>query len=802
MRKDLQFSWRSLRARPLFTAIAVLSLALGIGANTAIFSVIESSLLRGLPYRNAERLAVVNITNPHWEDASMSAPEFVEYQRQARMLSGLAAFSSQSLVLTGAGDAHKLAGESVTPNYFDVLGATAERGRLLSPEIDKPGAETRTAVISDSLWRSGFGSDPKIVGRDITLSGMDFRIVGVLSPKQEYPNGAQVWLSARYAVPERNESESPNNYLTSYGEYYLTALARTKQGITLAEAQAEALVIFENNGMHHPQAKYDSPSLQALQDSIVQRMRPALWTIVIAVVLLLLIACANLAGLLLARATGRTREFAVRLAVGATRTEIMRLSLAESLLLAAGGCILGVAIAAAGVKLIAHSRTFHLPAALAPEINIPVLLFCVAVSALSALLSGLIPALQSSQTDVNTGLKEGGKGSASQSTHRLRGLLVSAEIAISVMLLIAAGLLVHSFAKLISVDPGFNPRGALTAHLSLSETSYKTDAEINGFWRRLLSSTSVMPGVSAAGLLNYFPFSGSRGTSLVRIEGRHYASIMNGLPVNERAVSPETFKALGVPLLAGRVISEKDTADSPFVAVISKRFADVAFPHENPIGKRYDGAHISGWITIVGVVGNVTFQQLSQAPELDAYYSYQQDATTYSGIILRGNPSVHDLRRIVHNLDPNVPVTSVRPLGDYVSQSLASRRFLLELLTTFSGLAILLAGIGLYAILAYSVQQRKQEIGIRVALGATSADVLWLVLRECLVIVLMGTALGSFGASWATSLLKSMLYGVTSTDLAAYTAAVILILAVALAASLAPAIRATKIDPVNALRYE
>ncbi len=802
MGKDLQFAWCTLRARPLFTFIAVLSLALGIGANTAVFSVIESSLLRGLPYKNANRLARVDITNPKWEASSMSAPEWLEYRRQAQTLSGLAAFASQSLIFTSANQAYKLRGESVTPNYFDVLGAAAERGRLLSPSIDKPGAGIRAAVISDSLWRSVFGSDPHAVGRDITLSGIDFRIVGILSPKQDYPNGAQVWISSRYAAPERSEIGDPKNYLDSYGEIYLTALAHVKQGLTFPEAQAEARVIFKNIGAQHPMAKYDLPLLQPLQDTMVQRIRPALWVLVTAVVLLFLIACANLAGLLLARATGRTREFAVRLALGATKAEIMRLSLAESLLLAIGGGLIGVLVAAGSLKLIAHSPTFRLPAALAPELNLPVLAFCVFATLCSAFLSGLIPALQSSQTDVNTGLKEGAKGSASRGAHRLRSLLVGGEIAISVLLLIAASLLIRSFEKLIAVDPGFNPHNALTARLSLPDASYKTDAAINNFWKQLLSKASAIPGVQSTGLLSSFPLYGSWGTSLIRIEGLHYAAVMGGLPVNEFAASPDAFKTLQIPLLAGRSIDERDTAHAPFVAVISKRFADVAFPHQNPIGKRYNGAHIPGWVTIVGVVGNVTFDQLSQAPEMDAYYSYQQDATTSSGIILRGNPSVQDLRRAVHNLDSHIPLTEVKPLGDYVSQSLASRKFLLGLLTTFSGLAILLAAIGLYAVLAYSVQQRKQEIGIRLALGATPSNALWMILRESLTIAVLGTAVGLLGASWATSFLKSMLYGVTTTDLTAYIAAAILILAIAIAASLAPALRATRIDPVSALRYE
>ncbi len=802
MLKDLSFAWRTLRAKPIFTAVAVVSLALGIGANTAIFSVIESSLLRGLPYKNAEQLVSVQATLPQMGHVDLSPGEFLDYQQQTRALSGLAVFANVPFTLTAQAEAQQFAGMVVTTNFFDVLGATAERGRLISPKIDKPNTETRVAVIADSVWRSVFGSDPKIVGRDIALSGKLFRIVGVLSPKQDYPDGYQIWVSPRLPVPQHGQGENFKQLSGTYGEHWLGAIARVKPAFTLKQAQAEAAVIFKNIDTQHPMARHDGCVLHPLQDTMVSSLRPALWVLLGAVILLLLIACANLSGLLLGRATGRTREIAVRLALGATRAEILRLMLSETLLLAVGGGVCGVILAAVGLQLIAHYSPYRLPAALAPELNLPVLSFCVFAALLSAILSGLLPALYSSKTDVNTGLKEGAKGTASHNTHRLRTLLTSGEIALSVVLLIGAGVLIHSFAKLISVDPGFDPNHAMTARLALPDTRYRSNAQRTTFWNRLLSRVSAMPGVKAAGLLTTFPFSDAMNSSLIRIEGQHLSSITEGMRIYDFGVSPQTLQALGVPLLAGRFIDEKDTAGAPIVNVISKRFADIAFPNENPIGKRYNVGQTSGWITVVGVVGNVTFDDLSEAPEADAYYSFQQFAPPSSGLVLRGSPSMQDFRHIVHNLDANIPLTDVKPLGEYLGQSLAARKFLLGLLTTFSALAILLAAIGLYAVLAYSVQQRKQEIGVRIALGATSSNVLWLILRECLTIAVIGTAVGLLGATWATSFLKFMLYGITATDLTAYIAAVILILTVAIAASLAPAIRATRIDPLSALRYE
>lgn len=802
MWKDLSFAWRSLRAKPLLAVIAVVSLALGIGANTAIFSIVESSLLRGLPYKNADKLVSAQVSMPEMGDVDFSPGEFLDYQRETHALAGLAVFTHVPLTLTGQADAREFAGMVVTTNFFDVLGATAERGRLISPKIDKPSAETRVAVISDSVWRSAFGSDPKIVGRDLTLSGKPFRIVGVLSPKQDYPNGYQIWVSPRLAVPQQGQGEDFQQLSEAYGQHWLGAIARVKPAFTLKQAQAEAAVIFKNINAQHPIAKHDACVLHPLQDTMVSRLRPALWVLLGAVILLLLIACANLAGLLLARATGRTREIAVRLALGAGRGEILRLMLSESLLLALGGGVCGVILAAAGLQLITYYSPYQLPAALAPELNLPVLSFCVFAALLSAVLSGLVPALYSSKTDMNAGLKEGAKGTASRNTQRLRTLMTSGEIALSLVLLIGAGLLIHSFAKLISVDPGFQPSHAMTARLALPDTRYQTDAQRTAFWNQLLSRMSAMPGVKAAGLLTSFPFSGALDSSLIRVEGQHLASHTDGMPVLEFGVSPRTMQALEVPLLAGRFINDKDTADAPPVNVISKRFAEIAFPNENPIGKRFIGIGMPGWITVVGVVGDVTFDDLSETPEAACYYSYRQFAPRSSGLVLRGSPSMNDLRRVVRSLDPNIPLTQVRPLGDYLSHSLASRKFLLGLLTAFSGLAILLAAIGLYAVLAYSVQQRRQEIGIRVALGATNSDVLWMILRECLTIAIIGTAVGLVGAAWATSLLKSMLYGITTTDLTSYAAAVVLILTAALAAALDPAIHATRIDPVTALRYE
>jgi putative ABC transport system permease protein len=804
---DLRFASRTLWAKPVLAIVAIASLALGIGANTAIFSVVESALLRGLPFRHAEQLVIMRDQQPCCATASVSPGEYLDYQKQTKTLSGLAAFTWQRVTLTGAFEPQRLTGASVATNFFDVLGAHAELGRLISPNIDKPGADTRVAVLGDAIWRSSFASDPGVIGRDITLNGSSFRVIGVLDPKQAYPSDVQVWISPRLLVPEFLELPTRAHWdiAQQYGNHWLSGLGRLQPGVTLSQARAELSTIASRIASQHPGEKDHHAVLFALQDTIVRNVRSALWVLLSAVLLLLLIACANLAGLLLARSTGRVRELAVRVSLGATRWQIIRLLLSESLLLAFFGGVLGVLLARAGLKGIALYSPYDLPAALTPELNLPVLAFCLGITLLSACMSGLIPALRSAQVDVNDGLREGSKGTAGGGIKRMRHLLVSAEIALSVMLLIAAGLLIHSFSKLISVDPGFEPKNVLTARLSLPVTRYSFGTA-DAFWYKLLPRLSRLPGMQAAGLLTNLPFSGSDSGSYLQIEGHPTPANQPGPYANQFGISSQTFQALHVPLIRGRFFNERDDAKAPAVAIINKHFAEKIFPHENPIGKRFKGGPVDDWATIVGVVGDIKYSSLDDKPELDIYFNYPQFGVDSAGLLLRtsvpSRSAVADLRAAVRELDPNLPLSNVKPLEDYIGSSLAARRFLLGLLTTFSGLAILLAGIGLYALLAYSVQQRKQEIGIRMTLGATSPDVLWIVLRESAAIVLLGVAAGLIAAFWSSSFLKSMLFEVRSTDLLAYFAGIGLIIAIALAASLVPALRASRVDPVSALRYE
>ena len=803
---DLRIAWRSLRAKPAFTAIAVGSLALGIGANTAIFSVIESALLRGLPYRDAGRLVKVRDHQPCCDEASISPGELLDYQSQTKTLSGLAGFTGQNATLTGRGDPRRFHGIVATTNFFEVLGAHPLAGRLFSSSIDKP-ASGRVAVIAEKLWRSEFAADPNIVGQNLTLNGQSFRVVGILPDNQTYPSFTDFWLCPRLAVPEYVELQRANgfNIANEYGDHWLVGVGRLQPGISLSTARAELNAIAKRIASVHGMLKDHHAVIAPLHDSLVADVRPALWILLSAVVVLLLVACSNLAGLMLARASGRTRELAVRVALGATRARIVRLMLAESLLLASFSGVLGILLAQGALRLIDLYSPYELPPALAPDLNLPVVAFCIAAAFASALLSGIVPAWRSARADVNEGLKEGSKGSVSGGTRRLRKILVGSEIAVSVVLLVGACLLLRSFSKLISVDLGFNPSRITVSSVSLPSPRYAADSAKAIFWRNLLAKLSAIPGVESAAFIDNMPLSGSSSGSGIRIVG-HSALSSPSMHAKEFSVSPRTFEALHIPLLAGRVFDERDNEKAPLAVVVNERFARKAFGRENPIGKQFDGGPVPGTATIVGVVGDIRHQEIRSAPEPDMFYNYPQYVPYTMELIIQtksgASVSAFQLREIVRPLDPDLVVGEVKPFSSFVGSSLAASRFLLSLVGAFSILAVILAAVGLYAVLAYSVEQRRQEIGIRIALGAAGSQVLAMVLRECSAIAVAGLAAGLLAAAAFSSLLKSILFGVTGVDWVAYSAGAALMLAICTVASLIPALRAARIDPICALRYE
>jgi predicted permease len=802
---DLRFACRTLGAKPVFTVIAVLSLALGIGANTAIFSLIQGAVLRNLPFRAPDRLVHIGDHQPCCESVSLSPGEYLDYKHRNKAFQDIAAMAWQNMTLNGKGDAQSLRGRAVTTNFFEVLGAHPQLGRLMSSKIDTPNADSRVAVISDSLWKSKFASDPSVVGRNITLNGRPFKVVGVLAIHEEYPSDIQVWVSPRVTVPEYEEfGTQPMDIAQQYGNHWLQGLGRMKDGVPVAKARAELRTIADQIDRAHDETGHWA-TVSPLQAVVAGDVRPALAVLSTAVLVLLLIACANLAGMLLARASGRRRELAVRFAIGASRWEVTRLLLVESGILAFAGGLLGIALAYGGLRLLNLYSPYKFPEALAPSLNLPVLAFCIVVSVVAALASGLIPALTASQIDVQEGLKDASKGSSSLNSQKLRRTLVTGEIALSVMLLIGALLLIRSFSKILGVDPGFNPARVTTVQVSLPQTRYSEPKQIISFWDRLLANVKTIPGVESVGVSSAIPTYGIGSGADFEVEGipaakgkAPYADYLE--------IAPQTIPTLRIPLVSGRNLTEHDRENSN-VILVNKTFADRFFTHQSAIGKKVRLGDKSPWETIVGVAQDVKWNGLDADKSLVIYRTYAQfERLTSAALMVRMKPgaaiSLAQLQASVNVLDRDIAVSEFRSLDSYVDESLGQRRFLLALLTGFSGVAVLLAGMGLYAVLAYSVQQRRREIGIRVAVGATRSDVLSIVLGESLAIAGFGIIAGIVGAAWATLFLKSMLFGITQTDALAYGSAVLCILGATLAASLAPAMRAAQVDPVSALRYE
>jgi putative ABC transport system permease protein len=638
------------------------------------------------------------------------------------------------------------------------------------------------------------------VGRTLLLNSNLFHIVGVLPERESIPSETQVWVTPRFAAPEYVEDQRASNAEVSgsYGRHSLMALGRMRDGATIAETRAELNMIGKRIAAAHANSQGHYANLTPLHERLVGDIKPALWVLLGAVVLLLLIACANMAGLLISRSASRTRELAVRAALGASRGQIGRLVLTESFLLAIAGGAFGILLADQGQRLLAKYSPYDLPSALGPQMDFEVLAFCVAATLLSALLSGLVPALRSANADVQDGLKESAKGSSSGSANRLRRLLVTAEIALSVVLLCGASLLIHSFVKILDVQPGFDTTNVITARISLPSTRYsKANAAV--FWDKLLKHVSALPGVESAAIQTALPMSGSNTSSFIRVSGR-------GTNSDQLGVSGGVFDALRIPLLSGRNFDGRETGKALPVAVVNRAFAEKVFPNQNPIGRKFDGGPVDGVTRVIGVVGDIRYDGLREPAPPMMYFSYLQYAVDSASLVVRTRQNssglANELRAVLHSLDAELPLGSVKPLADYVNGSLATRRFLLGLLSAFAALAILLAAIGLYGVLAFSVEQRTREIGIRVALGAARRQVLGSVFRECSVVAMAGLATGLCGALWASSLLKAFLYGVSGADYLSYVTAAYLVLIIAALAALFPALRAIRVGPATALRYE
>ena len=799
--QDLRYGARMLLKNPSFTFVAVLTLALGIGANTAIFSVVNAVLLRPLPYAEPERLVWLWDTQPQLPTAPTSLPDFLEWKSQNRSFEHLAAFQSGSMFLdTGDGTRDTPVG-LVTPEMFALFRVSPILGRTFTDEETLPG-RFRVAVLGHALWRSRFGSDPNVLGRTIDLSGAPYTIIGVMPEGFSFPDRAELW---------RPLPIDPNNL--DWGPHYLRVVGRLKPGVTLKQAQAEMSPIAARlSAQHADKNAGHGVKLELLRDVVVGDIGPALFILLGAVGFVLLIACANVANLLLGRVGARQKEIAVRTALGAGRLRVVRQLLTESLMLSVGGGAAGLLIAVWGVNWLVSLGPDTIPRVHEIAVDPRVICFTLLISVATSLLFGLAPALQASRPDLTGALKEGGRSGAGLHRNRLRSVLVISEVALSLVLLIGAGLMIRSFAKLNEVDPGFNPNRVFTMGVALLRNKYPEEERVASFYSQLLERAAATPGVESAGAISDLPLLGSNTSDSFTIEGRPPVAKQEEPSTDYHVVTPRYFESMGIPLLAGRDFAETDTKQAPNVVVINESFARRHFAGDNPLGHRI---RLQGQerdpLLIVGVVGDVRQLGIDKQPVPEAFVPFLQDplSKTYQRsmtIVARtkSDPAAvaGSLRAALTSLDKSLPVYDLKPMTEYLRDSLARRRFNLILLTAFGGVALALAAVGIYGVISYGVTQRTHEIGIRMALGAKKGDVLRLVVRQGMMMALVGVAIGLLASLALTRLMESLLFGVSVTDPLTFTMIALLLTSVALLACFVPARRAAKVDPLVALRYE
>lgn len=810
---DLGYGLRMLRKHPGFAALAVMTLALGIGATTAVFSLVNAVLLRALPYGHPERLVFLWEPNPHIPGVPLEAwgpfnGDFYDWQKQSQSFSRMALFSTDRLNLSVNGTAMRVSGSRITGDFFQLLGVSPELGRTVEADDDAPG-KGQVAVISHVLWQSQFGSDHGVLGKELLLNARPYRIIGVMPAGFTFPHGTEsietagkttdVWVPWAMTPQERAARDDDPG----------TAIGLLRPGIPVAKAQAELNAITARvDGLHPPMLRGSEAVVRPFDVTITGASRRALLIFMGAVLLVLLIACSNVASLVLARATGRTLEINVRAALGASRWRLIRQMLTESLCLAVAGGVLGVFVAFAGIRVLTRISQGNIPRLDETSIDARVLLFTLCASFLTALLFGLFPALLASRCNLNEALKSAGTRSVKGGAGRLhRGLMV-AEMALTIVLLAGSGLLIRSFVKLQSVDKGFAPASTVTMSVQL-DARYDRPERRNQFFRIVIERTNALPGVDAVGAINYLPLGGGESISLLAVEGH---PLDKKIFFEERSVSPHYFTAMGITLFEGRAFSEDDVAGGPRVAVVSRSFARTYFPNQDAIGKHFGSwdeatGQVSGTLwTIVGVVADVRQMKLESTPPMQVYTPLWQGGADSVSVVARtslaANQLAVDMRAIVRGLDPAVAVADVRTMTELVSASTAERRFQTLLLTVFGGIALFLSLVGLYGLMAYTVQQRTAEIGIRVALGAQRSSVMRLVLMQGSRLALAGIALGFVCAWGLTRLMTSLLFEIKPTDGVTFFAVAGLFCAVALAACYLPARCATRVDPIVCLRYE
>jgi putative ABC transport system permease protein len=807
--QDLRYGLRILSKNIGFTLTAVLALAIGIGANTAIFSLVNTILLRPLAFKDPDQLVWIWSRRVDRDKAFFSIADFSDHRDQNQTLETMAAIDpSWGVNLTDRGEPERFQGVRISAEAFQMLGVDAAVGRTLMPEDSKPGS-SRVVVLSYGLWQRRFGSDRNLIGNTLTLNDNSYTVVGVLPQNFIIPNAETDVVSPLVLETDPRRADRDNNFLR--------ALARLKPGFTPQQAQSDLDSITTNLRQQYPltNAKKVGPKVLPLQEELVGSYNLALLMILGAVVLVLLITCSNLANLMLVRASARRKEMAIRSAMGASRMRLVRQLLTESSILALLGGTLGLLLAMWGVKFLVALSPANLPRAGEVSIDIRVLAFTLAISVLAALIFALVPALQTSKIGLNETLKAGGRSSTGSLGNRTRSLLVISEVALSLVLLIGAGLLVKSFQRIQEVNPGLDTDNLLLARLSLPQSSYKDRESMKVFYEKIESRIKVLPGVQSVGLASVLPLSAMNARSDFSIVGRPVVSLTEVPGAQNRWVSAGYFSTMKIPILEGREFTQYDTARSQDVVVIDEALARRYWPNESPVGAhiKFENEPTPRELEVVGVVGNVKHFGLDEEPLATLYAPFYQMPenlvpvwASRINLVTRTSSDPMTLsaaiRREVQDVDKNVPASNVRTMGQFLSASVAPRRFNLLLLTVFAAAALLLTTSGIYAVISYSVVQRTQEIGLRMALGAQRSDVLKVVVGQGLKLVLIGVVTGLAGAFAFSRLISSLLFGVSSVDPITFAVMPVLLIGVALLASYNPARRATKIDPVIALRAE
>ncbi len=806
--QDLRYGVRMLRESPGFTAVAVLTLALGIGANTAIFSIVDAVLLKSFPYPHPNQLVLMFDAPLKQPDAlsGISYRDFTECRGHNRVFSEMAGNAFHDLTLTGAGEPFIVNTADVTPEVFPVLNAKPLAGRTLLPEDGKQGAAA-VAVLSENLWRSRFGSNPGLIGQSIALDMRSFTVVGILPDSFRYPDGAphqDVWISVMQDPLFGPLTSQP-------GVRLLGVIGRLKRGVSLAKAQAEMNTLSARLAKEFPaQDSGFTIRIKPYRQVVVGNVKSALLILLSAVGLLLLMACANIANLLLSKATSRGREIAVRIALGASRTRIVRQLLTESALLGFLGGVAGVLLAAWAVWSLQPFLPSDVVQISSIRVGGPVLAFALLLSLAAALVFGLTPALLATPSNLQTNIKEGGERTGQRRGQHVRNFLAIAEISLAMVLLVAGGLLIRSFALVTSVYPGFDPKNVTEAEVSLPQFQYSSPQQWTAFSNELLARLHAQPGLQDSAIAAPLPMDRQgQATFVFSIVGNPPLPPGKSTTADYATVSPDYFRVMRIPLLRGRFFSEQDSPSNPKVAIISETLARRYFPNQDPIGRKMRfGFPPNGKVSreIVGTVGDVRDVALSQKPGPMMYVPFSQ-APLYGGeVVVRSSVSASSVaaavRHAVHSIDKDLPVTGVESFPDAVGQSISQERFRTFVLGSFSAIALLLAAVGIFGVISYSASQRRHEIGIRMALGAQRRDVLRLILGHGAKLALFGLGVGVVFALLLTRLMASLLYSVSATDPLTFSAVAVVLLGVALTACYVPARRAMRVDPMVALRYQ